>query len=40
MESKYAEAEWQWYLSGDPSISKLGELYGKYLQYGKRWLIA
>ena len=26
---KYAEAEWQWYLSGDPSISKLGELYGK-----------
>ena len=26
---KYAEAEWQWYLSGDPSIDKLGELYGK-----------
>ena len=26
---KYAEAEWQWYLSGDPSIKKLGELYGK-----------
>ena len=26
---KYAEAEWQWYLSGDPSINKLGELYGK-----------
>src|SRR5210317_1913353 len=25
---KYAEAEWQWYLSGDPRISKLGELYG------------
>jgi len=25
----YAEAEWQWYLSGDPRISKLGELYGK-----------
>jgi len=25
----YAEAEWQWYLSGDPSIDKLGELYGK-----------
>ena len=24
----YAEAEWQWYLSGDRSISKLGELYG------------
>ncbi len=26
---EYAEAEWQWYLSGDPSIKKLGELYGK-----------
>ena len=26
---EYAEAEWQWYLSGDPRISKLGELYGK-----------
>tara|TARA_R110002020_G_scaffold1878_1_gene8593 strand:- start:3981 stop:4622 length:642 start_codon:yes stop_codon:yes gene_type:complete len=26
---KYAEAEWQWYLSGDPSIKKLGEFYGK-----------
>ena len=25
----YAEAEWQWYLSGDPNIKKLGELYGK-----------
>jgi thymidylate synthase len=24
----YAEAEWQWYLSGNRSISKLGELYG------------
>jgi len=26
---KYAEAEWQWYLSGDPNIIKLGQLYGK-----------
>ena len=26
---EYAEAEWQWYLSGNPSINKLGELYGK-----------
>jgi len=26
---KYAEAEWQWYLSGDPSIKKLGKIYGK-----------
>lgn len=24
----YAEAEWQWYLSEDPSIKKLGELNG------------
>ena len=26
---EYAEAEWQWYLSGDNSISKLGTIYGK-----------
>jgi len=25
----YAEAEWQWYLSGQNNISILGELYGK-----------
>ena len=25
---EYAEAEWQWYLSGDRSISKLGSIYG------------
>jgi thymidylate synthase len=24
----YAEAEWQWYLSGDPSVSQLGKLFG------------
>lgn len=24
----YAEAEWLWYMSGNPSIDKLGELYG------------
>ena len=24
----YAEAEWQWYLSGDRNIRKLGQLYG------------
>tara|TARA_Y100001938_G_scaffold53267_1_gene74483 strand:- start:2124 stop:2771 length:648 start_codon:yes stop_codon:yes gene_type:complete len=24
----YAEAEWQWYLSGDPCIDALGEIYG------------
>ncbi len=26
---KYAAAEWSWYLSGDPSVDKLAELYGK-----------
>ena len=25
----YAEAEWQWYLSGDNNINKLGAIYGK-----------
>ena len=25
----YAESEWQWYLTGDPSIDRLGEIYGK-----------
>ena len=24
----YANAEWEWYLSGDKNISKLGEIYG------------
>ena len=28
----YAEAEWQWYLSGDKSINKLGDIYGKIPQ--------
>jgi len=26
---EYAEAEWQWYLSGNRNISKLGDIYGK-----------
>ena len=26
---EYADAEWQWYLSGNPSIDKLGKIYGK-----------
>ena len=26
---EYAEAEWQWYLSGDRNIEKLGDIYGK-----------
>ena len=25
----YAKAEWNWYLSGDKNIKKLGEIYGK-----------
>ena len=32
----YAEAEWQWYLSGDRNIAKLGELYGKVPAIWKR----
>ena len=33
---EYAEAEWQWYLSGDNSIHKLGEIYGKVPEIWKR----
>ena len=33
---EYAEAEWQWYLSGDPSINKLGDIYGKIPPIWKR----
>ena len=33
---EYAAAEWAWYLSGDPRISKLGELYGKIPAIWKR----
>ena len=33
---EYAEAEWQWYLSGDPNINKLGEIYGKIPGIWKR----
>ena len=33
---EYAEAEWQWYLSGDRNIKKLGELYGKVPAIWKR----
>tara|TARA_Y100001973_G_scaffold7444_1_gene10338 strand:- start:152 stop:808 length:657 start_codon:yes stop_codon:yes gene_type:complete len=32
----YAEAEWEWYLSGDKSISKLGYIYGKIPEIWKR----
>ena len=33
---EYAEAEWQWYLSGNRNIAKLGELYGKVPQIWER----
>ena len=32
----YAEAEWQWYLSGDNNIEKLGDIYGKVPAIWKR----
>jgi thymidylate synthase len=32
----YAEAEWQWYLSGDKSIYMLEEIYGKVPEIWKR----
>ena len=33
---EYAAAEWAWYLSGDPRIETLGELYGKIPAIWKR----
>jgi len=33
---EYAEAEWQWYLSGMPNIKMLGEIYGKIPPIWKR----
>ena len=32
----YAMAEWDWYLSGDPNIKKLGKIYGKVPQIWER----
>ncbi len=32
----YAEAEWQWYLSSDSNINKLGKIYGKIPTIWKR----
>ena len=32
----YAEAEWQWYLSGNQNIYKLGDIYGKIPEIWKR----
>jgi len=33
---EYAQAEWQWYLSGDSNIKKLGDIYGKIPPIWKR----
>ena len=33
---EYAEAEWQWYLTGDPKIETLGDIYGKVPEIWKR----
>jgi len=33
---EYAEAEWQWYLSGDPHVDTLGDIYGKIPEIWKR----
>ena len=33
---EYAEAEWKWYLSGDPHVSTLGDIYGKVPEIWKR----
>ena len=33
---EYAEAEWKWYKSGDASIHKLGDIYGKIPEIWKR----
>ena len=33
---EYAEAEWKWYKSGDSSIHKLGDIYGKVPEIWKR----
>ena len=33
---EYAEAEWQWYLSGDPHVETLGDIYGKVPEIWKR----
>ena len=32
----YAEAEWQWYLTGDPKVYTLGDIYGKVPEIWKR----
>jgi len=36
LEVDYIKAEWKWYLSGDPSVNKLWEIYGKVPAIWKR----
>ena len=33
---EYAQAEWEWYMSGNRNIKKLGEIYGKIPEIWKR----
>ena len=33
---EYALAEWEWYLTGDPNIGALGDIYGKVPEIWKR----
>jgi thymidylate synthase len=33
---EYAEAEWEWYMTGDPSVDTLGKIYGKVPEIWKR----
>ena len=33
---EYALAEWEWYLTGDPNIKALGDIYGKVPEIWKR----
>tara|TARA_R110002073_G_scaffold66720_1_gene166493 strand:+ start:436 stop:1092 length:657 start_codon:yes stop_codon:yes gene_type:complete len=33
---EYALAEWEWYLTGDPNVKSLGDIYGKVPEIWKR----
>jgi thymidylate synthase len=36
LNKEYAESEWQWYLSGDRNINKLGDIYGRVPEIWKQ----
>ena len=36
---EYAEAEWEWYLTGDPSIRHWEIYMVRFLRYGNVWLM-